>query len=320
MIQRKLAQRLICCGTKKQDVHQHNSFSHRLSRVPPLETSGSCQALTLLGYPSPYYSILQHLSLCCPGEEHSETQASAGSLWLFVAGTVCGQAVDLCGGKCQLSKHHWLLCLHQADSCPALNAKSLLCCVLCCRGDIMKGRQEWQNSYKRIVSCLIVSAAVVTFWTVAFFVSSILSEFPHHCHSYCETTQSNHAFVSSMDTSQYIVVVFVVITLVPAFLVTMTSSIWAFLVFRKKFMAASKKDAAYSRHIFLLPVVMVLLLFCICLLSYLITIVTDEVLTGQAWGYFSVIGPTFCRLCSTSCWTFFILCRILLYCCFFTHT
>ena len=62
-----------------------------------METSGGCQTVTLLGSSSTNNSVLQHLSFCCPAEEHHETQASAGSLWLFVAGTVCGQADGVCG-------------------------------------------------------------------------------------------------------------------------------------------------------------------------------------------------------------------------------
>ena len=148
---------------------------------------------------------------------------------------------------------------------------------------IMKGRQEWQNSYKRSIGCLIVSAAVATVWTVAFFVSSIFSEFPHHCHSFCSPVNSTDV---GMDYSLYIVIGYVILTLAPAFLVTLTASIWAYLVFKKKFMATSKKDAAFSRRLFLLPVLMVILLFCNSLLSYVITVVTDEALDKASLGLY----------------------------------
>ena len=143
---------------------------------------------------------------------------------------------------------------------------------------IMKGRQEWQNSYKRSIGCLILSAAVATFWTVAFFINNILSEFPLHCHSLCASSPNNRDFVSSMDASLFIVVAYVVFTLAPAFVVTITTSIWAFLVFKKKIMVTGSKDLKLSRRIFLLPVIMVFLLFCNSLLSYLATVVSDRVL------------------------------------------
>ena len=142
---------------------------------------------------------------------------------------------------------------------------------------IMKGRKEWQNSYKRSVGCLIVSVAVAIFWTVAFFISSIVSEFPLHCHSLC-TSPNNRDFVSSMDASLFIIAAYGVFTLAPAFVVTITTSIWAFLVFKKKIIVTGSKDLKLSRRIFLLPVIMVFLLFCNSLLGYLATVVSDRVL------------------------------------------
>ena len=151
---------------------------------------------------------------------------------------------------------------------------------------IMQGRQEWQNSYKRSVGCLILSAAVATFWTVCFFIANILSEFPLHCHSFCASSPSNQTVVSTIDASLFVVAAYVVFTLAPSFLVTLTSSIWALLVFKKNFMVVSKKDAGFSRRILLLPVTMVLLLFCNSLLSYLVAVVSDRVLDRANLGDF----------------------------------
>ena len=139
---------------------------------------------------------------------------------------------------------------------------------------IMKGRKEWQNSYKRSVGCLLVSAAVATFWTVAFFISNIVSESPIHCHSLC-TSPNNRDF---MNASLFVVVAYGIVTLVPAFLVTVTTSIWAFLVFKKKFMITNKEDVGLSRRILLIPVIMVFLLFCNSLLGYLAIVISDRVL------------------------------------------
>ena len=121
-----------------QDVYQHKCFPQWFSWVPTLETSGSCQTVTVLGSSSAYYTFLQHLSLCCPGEEHHEAQAPACSVWLFVAGTVCGQVAVKCGRKCQLFQFYWLLCVHWPNTYLAFTAKSLLCLLLNCRGDMSK--------------------------------------------------------------------------------------------------------------------------------------------------------------------------------------
>ena len=149
---------------------------------------------------------------------------------------------------------------------------------------IMKGRHKWQESFKRSIGCLIVSAAVTTFWTACFIISNILSEFPHHCHSFCQTPQS--VYVISMEyASLFVVGVYAAFTLAPSFVVTITSSIWAFLTFKKKFMACNeKKDAAFSRRILLLPVLMVFLLFCNNLLSYLITVIITKALDRESLG------------------------------------
>ena len=152
---------------------------------------------------------------------------------------------------------------------------------------IMKGRQKWQNSYERSIGCLVVSAAVTTFWTICFFIGNMLSKFPSHCHSLCETPQRTNPFASSTDASIYVVIAYVVLTLVPAFVVTVATSVWAFIIFKKKFMAASEKDTAFSRRMFLLPVMMVILLICNSLLSYLITVVTERGLNKESLGPFS---------------------------------
>ena len=119
---------------------------------------------------------------------------------------------------------------------------------------------------------------MATFWTVSFFINNILSEFPLHCHSLCASSPNNRDFVSSMDASLFIVVAYGVFTLAPAFVVTTISSVWAFIEFKKRFLVTNKKDAGLSRRILLLPVVMVFLLFCNSLLSYLTTVVSDRVL------------------------------------------
>ena len=129
---------------------------------------------------------------------------------------------------------------------------------------VMKGRQEWQDSTKRSIGCLIVSAVVAAFCIALYFIGNImLSKFPNFCHSFCQTPQStNHAFVSNTDLTLFVVVTYIAFTVAPAFVVTITTSIWAFLTFKKKFMATSKNDSAFSRKMFLLPVLMVFLMFC----------------------------------------------------------
>ena len=152
----------------------------------------------------------------------------------------------------------------------------------------MKGRHEWQDSTKRSIGCLIISTAVTSFWIALYFIGNMLSKFPNFCHSFCQTPQStNPAFVSSInDVTLLVVVAYVVFTLVPAFVVTVTTSILAFLTFKKKFKATSEKDAAFSRKMFLLPVMMVLLLFCNNLLSYLIVVIVNNALDRATLGPF----------------------------------
>ena len=152
---------------------------------------------------------------------------------------------------------------------------------------IMKGRQQWQDSYKRSFGCLIVSLAVAAFWTVAYFIGNMLSKFPNFCHSFCQTPQTTNPFyLRSVDATLLVVVAYTVITLIPAFVVTVTTSIWAFLTFKKKFIATTEKDAILSRRIFFLPVIMVFLLFCNNFLSYVIVVVTNNILDRASLGPF----------------------------------
>ena len=74
----------------------------------------------------------------------------------------------------------------------------------------------------------------------------MLSEFPSHCHSLCETPQITNSLAISTDANTYAVIAYTVFTVVPAFAVMIVTSLWAFLVFRKKFMVTSGKDTAFS--------------------------------------------------------------------------
>ena len=150
---------------------------------------------------------------------------------------------------------------------------------------IMKGHQELQDSYKKSFGCLVISVAVATFWTACFITSNMLSEFPHHCHSFCESPQIGYV-VSMEYASLFVVVASIAFSVVPAFVVTILTSIWAFFIFKKKFMATSEKDTAFRRKMFLLPVLMVILLICNSLLSYLITVMINRLLYRMNFGPF----------------------------------
>ena len=104
-------------------------------------------------------------------------------------------------------------------------------------------------------------------------MSTLLVQYMYH--SFLQPYGANS---SSMDASLFIVAAYGVFTLAPAFLVTIISSIWAFLEFKKRLIVTNKKDIGLSQRILFIPVIMVLLLFCNSLLSYLTTVVSDKVL------------------------------------------
>lgn len=143
---------------------------------------------------------------------------------------------------------------------------------------VIKGHQEWQSGYKRSVGCLILSTVIATVWSTMFFISNYLSEYPLHCRSFCADSPDSNT-LARVDGSLFVVLAFIAFTLLPCVAVTVATSLWAFYIFKKKFIVRNnQRDIVFNRHILMLPVLMVFLLFCNSLLSYLVTIVTGEVL------------------------------------------
>lgn len=144
---------------------------------------------------------------------------------------------------------------------------------------VMKGRQKWQKSFKRNICCVLFSSLVAGFWMVLFGTGNFLSEYPLHCESFCSNTPENSAFVSTIDASLYVILSFIAFTLLPCIAITLMTSSWAFFVFKKKFIVRDeKKDIRFSRRILFLPIFMTFLLFFNSILSYVVTIVTGEIL------------------------------------------
>ena len=145
---------------------------------------------------------------------------------------------------------------------------------------VLMGKSKWRKSYKRNLACVFLSAVVALFWTLLFFVSNLLSESPLHCQSFC-TTPDNTTSSDQFDFQLLVVGGYALFTLAPAFVTAIVTSVWALVLFKRKItLRSDSKDSGLNRKLILLPLLMVFLLTCNSLMSYLLTDVTGAILKG----------------------------------------
>ena len=143
---------------------------------------------------------------------------------------------------------------------------------------VLTGRKKWRTSYKRSLACVLLSATVAMFWTSLFLASNLVSESPLHCQSFC-TTPDNFTSAQHVDFQWFVVGGYALFTLAPAFIVAMVTSIWALVLFKRKItLRTDSKDSGLNRKLILLPLLMVFLLTCNSLMSYLLADLTALIL------------------------------------------
>ncbi len=141
---------------------------------------------------------------------------------------------------------------------------------------VMRGKR---NGYKQAFFCMIVSVLVALFWTVVFITTNGTTKYPVHCDSFCYG--SNPAEERNIFSSVLLaIVLFVIFTLFPALIVSILSSVWTLQIFRKKFIVRSdnQSEIELNRRMLLLPLLMVILLFCNALLTYILSSLTGLLL------------------------------------------
>ncbi len=138
---------------------------------------------------------------------------------------------------------------------------------------VMKGKQ---SSYKQTFFCMGISVVVAIIWTVIFAVTNGIMEYPIHCHDFCFGSNPPDIFSEIF----FVVVSFFIFTLLPVLIVTITTSVWTLRIFRKKFIVRSDNKSAIelNRRMLLLPLLMIILLFCNSLLSLVLSSLTGLLL------------------------------------------
>ena len=137
------------------------------------------------------------------------------------------------------------------------------------------------NNHKQTVFCLVISFLVSAFWTLVYIVGDVLSELPFRCYTVCTVPVG-------VSVTMVAVISFSAITLTPAFIVTIVTSIWTFRIFKKRFIVRSnnKNEIALNRRMILLPILMAVLLVCNSLLAYVAAITSTNILNNSDVGYF----------------------------------
>ena len=116
----------------------------------------------------------------------------------------------------------------------------------------MKGKRI---GYKHCYFFTAITVLVAFFWTV---VHVFTNGFAIHCNAFCYEGRNivTEVFIATLC--------FVVLTMTPAFVITILTSIEAFRIFKRSFIVRSENriETALNRRMILLPVLMAVLLVC----------------------------------------------------------
>ena len=143
---------------------------------------------------------------------------------------------------------------------------------------ILQGKKKWYKNYKPSLACIVLSVAVAGFWTLAnimpfFFASNSMPL----CTTVCSPPSEN---VTMSTEAKFIVVgVYGVITLAPAVIVTIVTSIYSLVIFKTRILRTELvDDKSLNRKMILLPVLMVILVLSTNLNAFVASSITSVIL------------------------------------------
>ncbi len=140
----------------------------------------------------------------------------------------------------------------------------------------MKGKRI---GYKHSYFFTAITALVAFFWTVVHIITNGLARYPIHCHIFCYENESPEG--RNIVTEAFIAAIcFVVLTMTPAFVITILTSIETFRIFKRSFIVRCENriETSLNRRMILLPVLMAVLLVCNSILSFFFTTFTGYIL------------------------------------------
>ncbi len=212
--------------------------------------------------------------------------------------SICIEKLIVCIGQCIISPNAFRYCLCDMWSIivfqlPRLFFATYTILILTCLSVtllcLMKGKLV--KELKHIVVSLVVSIVIAAFWTIVVFLSNSLNNDPPFCYIYCT--------ISPLSLNAKILFSFVAVTLIPAFVVMIVASIWAYLTFKKKFMLHldDTNEMDLNQRILLLPFLLVILQLCNSVIVYFVTVTSGAILskfdTGDYYGSFANVIADF---------------------------
>ena len=156
---------------------------------------------------------------------------------------------------------------------------------------ILQGKKRWYKNYKPSLACVVLSVVVAGFWALAnitpiFFVTT----FSPFCTTVCSPPSEN----MTMSTKVYIFVgIYGGITLAPAVIVTIVTSIYSLVIFKTRLLRTELvDDKSLNRKIILVPVLMVILVLGTNLNGFVASSITSVILrqvdVGPYYGNWSL--------------------------------
>ena len=156
---------------------------------------------------------------------------------------------------------------------------------------ILQGKKKWYKNYKPSLACVVLSVVVAGFWALAYIMQSF---FVTNSSLYCTTVCSPPSENVTMSTELYIFVgVYGGITLAPAVIVTIVTSIYSLVIFKTRLLKTELvDDKSLNRKMILLPVLMVILVLSTNLNGFVASSITSVILrqvdVGPYYGNWSL--------------------------------
>ena len=154
---------------------------------------------------------------------------------------------------------------------------------------ILQGKKKWYKNYKPSLACVVLSVVVAGFWAFAYIMQTVFVT--HSCTTVCSPPSEN---VTVSTEAKFIVTgAYAGITLAPAVIVTIVTSIYSLVIFKTRLLKTELvDDKSLSKKMILLPVLMVILVLGTNLNGFVASSITSVILrqvdVGPYYGNWSL--------------------------------
>ena len=114
---------------------------------------------------------------------------------------------------------------------------------------ILKGRKRLRTNYTKSILCVIISTIVAVLWGLIVMIDGFVQMIPAFCDTFCQIPAENST--SQLQYQPIVEIAYCLLTLAPALVITIVTSIWSLAVFKSYFIRqqTDANDSALNRKV-----------------------------------------------------------------------